>query len=250
MPSDDPDHALLLARRAVGVRGVDVFALESDRAPVEVHRPSGELFAEVQGAARVAGRWYLATSQSGADRPATVVWVLDGSGAREVARLPRIGGDLPAPSRLAHRTDGAGIGLVVDGKPGLDRSAPPRWVVAIDLESGALSDPEPLAPVDLSDSATAVCTGDDAGWLVDLPYTGPVRVHVGSAWTVGLQYPAVRVRLSHASACLERVSGTTSDAQAVDVLTRPGNAHTDARAVDASIFASRVRYGLRCAATR
>jgi hypothetical protein len=199
----------------------------------------------------VAGRWYLATAQSAGERSATVLWSLDGGTAREIARLPRLGGDTPAVSHLAHRTDGGAIGLIVEGQPGLDRGTPLRWVVAIDLESGAVSDPESLAPVDLADAATAVCSGDDAGWLVDLPYTGNIRLHVGPSWNVTLLSPAVRLRLSHSGACLERVTGSGArDSHAAEMLSKPAPSHMDARVLDASVYAATVRYGLRCSATR
>ncbi len=251
MPADDPDHGLLLARRPPGTRGFDVFTLESDRAPIEQHRTGGEPFGDVQGATRVAGRWYLATSQSGGERAATVLWALDGSSAREIARLPRAGGDTPAATHLAHRTDGGAIGLIVDGQPGLDGGKAPRWVVAVDLESGAVSEPESLAPVDLSGTTSPLCTGDDAGWVVDLPYSGSVRIRVGPAWTLSLQSPAARLRLSHSGACIERLTGSGGrDAHAAEMLVKPAPAHMDSRLIEASVYASNTRYGLRCAVSR
>ena len=258
MPADDPDHGLLLARRPPGTRGFDVFALESDRAPVEQHRAAGEPFGDVQGATRVAGRWYMATAQSGGERAATVLWALDGSTAREIARLPRSSGDSPAATHLAHRTDGGAIGVIVDGQSGLDGAKPARWVVAVDLESGAVSEPESLAPVDLSaatgPATSAVCTGDDAGWVVDLPYTGSVRIRVGPSWTVPLQSPAARLRLSHSGACLERLTGSGGhDSHTSSMLARPAPAHMDTRVdrvVDAGVTVASTRYGLRCTVTR
>lgn len=169
----------------------------------------------------------------------------------EIARLPRAGGDPPATTRLAHRTDGGAIGLVVDGQSGLDGAKAPRWVVAVNLESGAVSEPESLAPVDLVGTTSALCTGDDAGWVVDLPYSGPVHLRVGSAWTLRLQSPAVRLRLSHSGACLERLTGSGGgDPHAAEMLVKSAPAHMDTRLVDASVFASGTRYGLRCALTR
>ena len=255
MPSDDPDHALLLARRAAAGRVVDIVALESDRAPTPVRHPNGDPFADLQGATRVAGRWYVATAQSPGELPATVIWAIDGGSAHELARLPRVGGDSPAVSHLAHRTDGAAVGLVVEGQPGLDRAQPGRWVVSIDLESGGVSEPERLAPVDLSDDGRAICTGDDAGWLVDLPYSGPVTVHVGPDWAASLQGAAARLRLSPTSACLERVSGSVARdahpvAHTVEVLTGTSTARLDARTFDASVYTSAIRYGLRCRPSR
>ena len=49
---DDPDHALLVVRHGTTPATADVVVLESDRAPLEVHRPGGEAFPDVDGAAR------------------------------------------------------------------------------------------------------------------------------------------------------------------------------------------------------
>ena len=87
---DDADHALLLARRSVPLPATtDVLVLETDRAPVDVRPPAGDGFQDVEAAARVAGRWYIATPQAPGELDATVVWLLEGTSGREVARIPR-----------------------------------------------------------------------------------------------------------------------------------------------------------------
>lgn len=255
--ADDPDHALLLRTSRQGsTRAVDVTALETDRPPAEVHRPGGEPFTEVLGAVRTAGRWYLATTQSANEAAATVVWAVDGSVAREMTRVPRLASEPLPTTRLAHRSDGGAIGLVVDGQPTLDRTTPPRWVVAIDLESGASAEPERLASLDFAGRASPLCTGDDAGWTLDLPYPSAVRVRFADDASAGTEAPetvlqqgtaTARVRLSHASACIERVSGNwPRDARAVDLGRPPSRVRTGARTMDVSILASTVRYGLTC----
>ena len=46
VPGDDPDHALLVLRHSVGTAGAQVLALEADRPPTEVRRPTGDPFAD------------------------------------------------------------------------------------------------------------------------------------------------------------------------------------------------------------
>ncbi|HEY8040465.1 MAG TPA: hypothetical protein VIF15_11755, partial [Polyangiaceae bacterium] len=206
--SDDADHALLIARHTVGTVTADLLALETDRAPVEVRRPGGDAFADVEGAARIAGRWYVATMQSAGELAASVVWAIDGGVAREIARVPRVGFEARPALHIARRTDGRALGLVVDGQPDAERGTTMRWVVGVDLDSGAVGDPEPLAPVDLSGRTVTACAGDDAGWQVDLPYPGTIRVRSAPAWSAVLQSPVARLRLSRERACVERVLGS------------------------------------------
>jgi hypothetical protein len=249
---DDADHALLIVRRLVAPTSTDVVALETDRPPLEVRRPGGDPFPDVEAAARVGGRWVLATVQPPGELPATVVWLVDGGVAREVARLPRIGADRRSALRLARRTDGHAVGLVVDGQNEGERAGVTLWIASVDLESGAVGDPEPLAPSDLSDRTVGPCKGDDPGWQVDVPYMGPVMVHVGSKWQAGLQSPLARMRLSRERACVERVVGSVSPYGVVvpEALVRSPGAQVglprDARAIDLAVFSGHSRYALRC----
>jgi hypothetical protein len=256
---DDADHALLVAHHNPAGSFSEVFVLEADRAPFEVRRTGGDALPDVEGAARIGGRWYLATTQGPGELAATVVYALDGAVAHELARVPRAGYEGRPTLRLARHTDGRSLGLVVDGQADTERGVAWRWVVGIDLASGAAGDPEPLAPVDLSDRPVALCTGDDTGWQVELPYSGSVRVRVPPAFESSVQSTIVRVRLSRERACVERLLGSidsgASSAPEALVAASPyrarsaSQANESGRTIDASIFSARMRYALRCGLT-
>jgi hypothetical protein len=212
-PGDDAAHALLVFKR-IGRADPVPFELEADRAPVEIRRADGEPFGEIDAEARAAGRWYLATGGSGA--PFTVVWQVEGAVARELARVPRApleastsSSTLGHPVRLARRSDGRAVGLVVDGQPTADRStATVRWVLPIDLETGALGEPESLGYTDLAGRTLEACTDEMVGWVVDAPILGAsvrVRTPVGSG---SLGSVVGRLRLTNARSCAERIAGT------------------------------------------
>lgn len=251
LPGDDPDHALLVLRHMLGTAGSQVLALEADRPPSDVRRPGGDPFADVEGATRVAGRWYLATAQSAGELPATVVWAVDGTSAREIARLPRVGGESLTALRLGRRVDGRAVGVVVDGQPAIEGGTSPRWVVGIDLESGAVSDPERLARLIPGEAgASPFCGADDGGWQVDLPSPANVRVHARSGSVATLQGPLLRLRLTHDHACIERVSGSLgSDAAALAAMPSAPRAPVEGRTVETAVYAGRLRRGLRCVVT-
>ncbi|HEX4448393.1 MAG TPA: hypothetical protein VH044_16725, partial [Polyangiaceae bacterium] len=222
VPGDDPDHALFLERRPTlgGSNGggtmMMLATLEADRAPVEVRLPGGEPWPELQGAVRVGGRWYLTTSQSSqapGEPAATVVWTIDGAVAREVTRLPRVAPELAGPARLARRIGGAGandaVGLLVIGPDaeGAERGSS-LWVSTLDPESHGFSDPELLAPADLSDRAIGACTGDDSGWEVEAAFPGTIELRVAGAWRSRLQGGFARMRIGRKSACIDDAFGS------------------------------------------
>jgi hypothetical protein len=250
---DDADHALLLGRRASNSPPTtDVFVLESERAPVEVRRPSGDPFLDVDAATRVAGRWYITTPQAPGERAATVVWLVEGAGGREVARVPRTGPEPRPPLRLARRSDGRALGLVVDGPADGAAGSMVRWVVSVDLESGGVGDPEPLAPADLADRTVTLCNGEEPGWDVELAFMGSVHVQIPPHWSSRpLQSPLARVRLSREHACVLRILGSVDAyaAAAPDALARSAGLptrRTDVRTIDVSVLSAKTRYGLRC----
>jgi hypothetical protein len=236
-----------VTRRAAGGTSADVVVLESDRAPVEVRRPGGDPFADVESSTRTGGRWYLSTAQAPGELAATVVWLVDGSAAREIARVVRTGTDNRQIARLAHRADGRAVGLVVDGQPDAQRGTTLRWVVGIDLESGAVGDPEALAPTDFSDRDVTFCTGDDGGWVLEVPYPGAVRVHSASGAEAALQSVLARVRLTRDHACLERATGSVEAPP--EAFTPPAGAprpRAETRTIDIGVLSGRTRYALRC----
>jgi hypothetical protein len=263
VPGDDPDHALLVEHRAGFVGSVSttpgtvgLVILEADRAPAEVRRVDGGLVPELQGAVRSAGHWYLATAQLGGEPPATIVWLVDGSVARELRRLPRVATESVAPGRLVRWSPGTGSGApsplaVVVTAPDSERGAM-LWVASFDPETRAFGDPEPLAPGDLSDRTVAVCSGDDAGWEFEASYPGTVDVRVGSLWATRLQGTLARLRLSRTAACVDALFGS-ADPQAAHgdgtlfaVRAQGAGAIVDARNLGATVLSERGRARLRC----
>lgn len=205
---DDPSHALLVGKRAT--REGTIFELEADRSPVEIHRADGEPFDMIEGTVRAAGRWFVATTST-STMSETIIWQVEGATARELVRIPRASAATQSSSygrvRLARRTDGRAIGLIVDGQPTPERAANVRWAVPIDLESGAVGEPEPLGYVDLAGQTLDACV-DDVGWVVDTPLPASTVKLLLPRGSGALQAVQARVRLTKTHACIERLAGT------------------------------------------
>ena len=260
-PADDASHALLVGKRIVRSEGV-VYELEAERAPIEVRRADGEPFGEIEGIVRAAGRWFIATPPAPGTTPTTIIWQIEGGVARELVRVPRATNDAQSSSngrtRLARRSDGRAIALVVDGQPTAERSSSVRWALPIDLESGALGEPEPLGYVDLAGRTLDACTDDVAGWVLDtsIPASSVrVRLPHGSGSLNGV---LARLRLTSARACIERLAGTY-DGQTQDrtaQLTRPGTSSirstTPLRPGELFVTAmsAQTRFPLKCSVDR
>ena len=251
---DDPSHAMLVVRRSTRT-DVTPFELEADRAPVEIRRADGEPFLEIDAVTRAAGRWFIVTPPpAGVSSPVTTIWQVDGAVARELVHVSRaaVESGRPAGTRLARRSDGRAIGLVVDGQPTAERTTATRWVLPIDLETGQLGEPESLGYTDLAGRTLEACTDDVVGWGFDttLPGTARIRLAQGSGSMHALY---VRLRLTTTRACVERIAGMY-DGQSADraaQLTRPGARTGGAPPLKpgelmATAFASQGRYALRC----
>jgi len=75
-------------------------------------------------------------------------------------------------------------------------------------------------------------------------------VHARSGWAATLQGTLLRLRLSHDHACIERVSGSLgTEAAGLAAMSSGAARPPDARMVDVSVYASRLRRGLRCVVT-
>ena len=253
---DDVDHALLVASDSTGA-GAQVIVLEAERSPVEAKPASGDPFPPIEAAVRSAGRWYIASTQRRGEPDATVIWGVDGAVARELGRVPRLLFSIRPPLRLARRSDGRAIGVVLEGEPELDRGST-AWVAAFDVESGTLSEPERLASFESQpDRATPFCTGDDSGWEVDAPYPAEVELTVGG-WTATLQGVMARARLLPNRACIDQLSGASgayaSSPPSVFAsrLGAPSSGSNIAanvarvRTLDVSVLSARTRFPLRC----
>jgi len=254
-PGDDPDHALLVASdsNAIGGQvGMQAIVLESERVPLEVKPAGGEAFPPIEAAVRSGGRWYLASAQRPSEPDATLLWVIDGATARELGRVPRVVFSVRPALRLARRSDGRAIGIVLDGEPELNRGSVP-WVAAFDVESGTLSEPERLASFDVVDRMEPFCTGDDSGWEVDVPYPVEVDVAIGG-WTATLQAVMARARVLPNRACIDRISGSSGAYAASPpsaFVARPTTPTSPAsaahvRTLDVTVLSSRARFPLRC----
>ncbi len=253
---DDPAHALVLGRRHNGqAQETMVLAVEENRPPVEVRRADGELLGEIEAALRVGGRWFVTipSAQYGQQQPelqSTAVWVIDGSQAREIARVPRAGFDSRPATRLARRSDGRALGLVVDGQPAWDRPVAQRWVLPIDAESAVVGEPELLGASDMADRTVTVCSGESAGWVFDTLLGTSARAYVGKT-SLNLQQPLVRLHITRDTACVEHVAATLdySGSRATEALFRTPKsatlAHVDG--IGIGVYAqTRARYPLRC----
>lgn len=249
---DDSAHALVLAKRS-GKQEVALFSVEADHPPIEIKRADGEPIVEIDAAVREGGKWYFTTPPVfTGDLPYTVLWQVEGATAREKARIPRLTSETRGGGvRLARRSDGRALGLVVDGQPAADRSTPTRWVLPIDLETARRGEPEPLGASDLSDRGGAlhVCAGGEDGWLVDTTIPVTVRLRVGDASAGGLNNVLARLRLTGTSACVERMAGMLDNQspERAAGLTAKGKAPSHEPRTPVTVTAARNRYPLVCA---
>jgi hypothetical protein len=238
---DDPGHALLIGRQTQSASEFFLMELEDGRPPSEIRRSDGEPFTEIESAVRSGGRWFVATQQNPGTSAASVVWEIDSGVAREVIRLPRTtDGNGRVASRLARRADGRAVGVVVDGQPSAARTGTAmRWVAPVDVETGAVSDPEPLGPIDLADRAVPTCRGDEPGWIFDVTWSPGVRVETAAA-SSALRSVLARLRVSRDRACFERLSGLGE----IEPLKVGGKANENG--IEVSVLSGQTRHLLRC----
>lgn len=197
-------HALLAAR--LGRQGLKLWELESGRGPIEVRRSDGEDFPEIESVVHVEGRWVVAVAGTPVDpEPGSDLYVIDGGVARYLTRVPRAG--TRRPGRLARRSDGRAVGYVVDAT-GASSRGPERWVVSVDLETGAASVPTLLGAPDYANVDLGVCLGDEPGYVLEEPFaSAPLRIQLVGGRFATLSNALARVRLSPGRACVEAAAG-------------------------------------------
>ncbi len=234
-----------------------LFDLEADRAPIEVRRVDGEPFQNIEGYVRTSGRWFLSVPPTGQTTlPTTTVWAVDGGIARELARIPRAmpnEGGVPTATHLARRSDGRAIGLVVEGQPTNDRNQQIRWVLPIDVETGALGEPESVGYTNLEGRTLDACTDDMVGWIFDLALPSTtIRMKLPNNQNASIHQTYARTRLTSSRACVERVTGTfDQSAEEAGMLTKPGApakqvANPKPGEIIVTPTVSTTRYALRC----
>lgn len=253
VPGDDPSHALLVHRRSARAEAT-VYELTADRAPIEVRRGDGEGFGEIEGAVRANGRWFLTTPNAAHRATATIVWHLEGAVANELVRVPRAAppAGQPPRARLARRSDGRAIGVVVDGGPSPERNANVRWVLPIDVETGTTGEPQPLGWIDLAGRPLGGCTDDVVGWVLDAWMPRGVRLALPRGRGV-LHDAQGRLRLTGDQACIEQLAGRYDGQSAAGPaeLSRPGAygraAPLRTGEVLVGAMSGQTRFPLRCA---
>jgi hypothetical protein len=232
--------------------------VEADRVPIEVRRADGEPFSEIDGVTRVAGRWFVSSPAVVVGSVlTTIVWQIEGGVARELARIPRAmieTGPSAARAKLARRSDGRGLGFVVEGQPTVERASAVRWVLPIDLETGTLGEPESLGYIDLAGRTLDACADDVVGGVLDasLPQSS-IRIKLPSA-SGSIGSLQARLRLTTSRACIERVAGNYDgqSAERAAQLSRPGAAAAKSGPVLrpgevlVAAFANQTRHPLRC----
>ena len=247
---DDATHALIVARRSsygTNISDSVVVELEADRPPVEVHTVGAVPLAEIEGAIRAAGHWYIAAGAT--DPAATIVYEIESGIARELLRVPRAAQDnRPAQVRLARRDTGRAVGLVVDGQPSDMGSGAMQWVLPIDIDSGLAGEPEPLGPVDLGGKTVDVCQGHDSAWIMDLRWpASSLSMRIGpseSSVTLG-RNAFVRLHVSRRSACVEKVTGNVPFDD--DPPAHETDKALDGPTIDATLYTRGARQLLHCA---
>ena len=220
----------------------------------------GESFDEIDAAIRMRGRWFMLADTESLPQAGVEVWEADGATAHEFVSVPRsFNVDRQAqPARLAARSDGRAIALIVDGQPLANRpNTPIRWALSIDADDATIGSLEPLGVEDFADNhrAVSLCSGDEAGWIFDLAWPSatsgsisaiPIQVTIGGN-VRPIRTPYARVRATSTAVCIERLAGVVGAApEALTGRARSNLSHVEAQSIDVTAITDHLRYGLRC----
>jgi hypothetical protein len=184
-----------------------IFLLQAGQPPIEVARPGRRPLGAFEDAIRIGQRWIFAAAQGSGQLSATVVWTIEEGVMHELVRVPRSALGPRVPVRLARRSDGNSIGLVVEGQVDAASRVSMLWVVPVAMDSGVTDDPEELVPSRLGGLSVDVCSVEDSGWVVEMPYPGAVTVGLDQH-ALRLFSPLSRLRVARSRACVEGLLGS------------------------------------------
>ncbi len=209
----DSLHALVLLRR-IG-RAPDLLAVDDGGVATAVTRADGQPWTGITAATRLGTDWFIATPDE-THRQDVAIFRATNFLAQKLGVVPRLSSGMGASVKLAHTSTEGVLGVVVDGQLMPDRTVPYRWVVPVDVETGAMGTPEDLGAADFSDrKSLAPCTDSTGlGWVFDTPWLdGTVKlIDASTSESLRLDPIDLRVRVSSERACVEAVAG---DAQPI-----------------------------------
>ncbi|MGA2447814.1 MAG: hypothetical protein ABTD50_03975 [Polyangiaceae bacterium] len=248
VPSATPAQALLIRQSRADDGNTQVFSLEADQPPLGVVRSDRRPLGAFEDALRVGRRWIFATAQGSGQLSATVVWSIEEAVMRELTRIPRSVLSPRIPARLAKRSDGDAIGLVVEGQIDGATRLSTLWVVPVTLDTWEVGEPEQLAPTRLGGLAVDVCGLEDSGWVVETPYPGSVSVGVGPHASQ-LFSPLARLRVARSGVCIEALLGsleTRPDSASNSGVSRRPEGRIMQRAINVGVLSAGTSQSLRC----
>ena len=212
--AEEPSGKAALVSACRG-RACTVFAVENDRPVLPFRSPNQNEQVErpISGSAvRIGEAWFYLGEGVSSDRMELQRTDLGtAKGMREIPRphQPRYS-SVGAP-RLVRRATGAGLGLYFTAKQSfLDKNGE-RYVLPIDMDSGALGDPIDLGPNDASSLKLQTCGESDRdGWLVITTASYPMADVKVDGLGYGVDSFEMRTRLDPGFACIEAATGTVN----------------------------------------
>ncbi len=265
VPGDDASHALLVVHRtnygAASSETVIVVEVEAERPPMIAHRLDGQPLGDVESAVRMAGHWYVATTEP--ETLSTTIWDLESGALREVVRIPRVTTEGSARSiRLARRADNHMLAALLEGVPTTEGAAipshawwPQLYALPIDVDAGGVQDPERLGPVNGATKSTHVCGPEDGGWVVDGRWPGGSVTLVGAGDHSTLQAGSssgmlARYHVTPTSLCIEKLSlAGYGETAGIGSLVKTGGADAKPTA-SVAMYIDRARQSFRCVGNR
>ncbi len=264
---DDATHALLVVHRtnygASSNETVIIVEVESERPPMIAHRLDGQPIGDVESAVRMAGHWYVATTEPGTF--STTIWDLEGGALREVVRIPRVNTDTAGrvwAMRLARRADNHMLAAMLEGVPTTEGAAipshtwwPQLYALPIDVDAGTVQDPERLGPANGATKSAHVCGAEDGGWVVDGRWPGGLVSLVGAADNASIQAGSgsgmlARYHVTPTSLCIEKISvagyGQTTGVGSLGKMTGADAKPT----ASVAMYIDRARQSFRCVGNR